>query len=384
MKFTIGSNELRSVLRDIGGALNAREPVECFRFIRIACKGDELRFTAQNARYAITSKMTYAESRSEHVWVDGEALVQGEMLRQFVAMLPGERCSIEANGGKATIRSGGSRVSLVCWTGEGKPYREDVTDGNELRLPGDVLDQALKAVKYARADVQETRDWMRGVQVSAHIVGCVFFTAMDGFRLAMKKIPCAVGANFSATLPADVCDHMMALAAKQRDEEVSLIFSKTGVTYRGKNATLNSGLIAGEWPDVKKLFPGEERKQVACKLPRQDLLKASERANILGAHRGVIVLELRKNGIWVKARGDMGESTEEVGAYVQAPRLQSGDGEAMMRVGLNPKFLRDVLNAMENDEIQMDFSGEISPIVVYPEQGENERHLLLPVRIVAG
>ena len=39
---------------------------------------------------------------------------------------------------------------------------------------------------------------------------------------------------------------------------------------------------------------------------------------------------------------------------------------------------------MENDEIQMDFSGEISPIVVYPEQGENERHLLLPVRIVAG
>ena len=383
MKFVIGSNELKSALKDISGALHAKETIESFHFVHIACYGNELCFTAQNARYSISRRVTYAESGGEGIWAEGDALVQGDTLRQFAALLPTGTCSVETDGKKAVLRSGGSRVTLLCWQGETKPFREALTEGKRITLPWDALVQGLKAVRYARAGAQEARDWMKGMLLSAHSSGILFFTAMDGFRLAMRKVACKTSEDFSATLPAEVCDDILTLASGQRSGEVTLIFSETGVTYQGENVTLNSGLLAGTWPNVKTLFPAPDKVQFACRIPRKALLGAAERATIFSAGHSVIRLEVRSNGLWVKSWSEMGESLEDVGGTVSGALSGAESDEALMCIGLNPRYLRDVLSAIDADEIQMNIVGEISPMVVYPLEGPEERHLLLPVRILS-
>ena len=380
MKFTIGSNELKNVLKDISGALRAKESIESFRLVKITCKGNELCFAAQNSTYSIERRITYSESGGVGFWDEGEALVQGDMLRQFSALLPASTCSIETVGEKAVLRSGGSRVTLLCWQGESKPFRESMKDGRKVTLPTEVLVQALKAVKYARAGAQEARDWMKGILLSSHAAGVSFFTAMDGFRLAMRKVFCATENDFCATLPTEVCDSILAIASSKQEGDATFIFSDTGVTYQCANVTINSGLIAGTWPDVKALFPSPTKIQIECRVPRKALLDAAERANILSAGKGFIRLEVRQGGVWVQSHSEMGESLEEVGGSISLSHTAENT-ETLMSVGLNPRYLREVLSAMDTEEVQMNMTGEVSPIIIYPVNGLEERHLLLPVRI---
>ena len=56
----------------------------------------------------------------------------------------------------------------------------------------------------------------------------------------------------------------------------------------------------------------------------------------------------------------------------------SGDGVEM---GFNNKYLMDALRASESDEVRIELNGPVSPMKIYPPQGEDFLFLVLPVRL---
>ncbi|MBQ0017768.1 MAG: DNA polymerase III subunit beta, partial [Clostridiales bacterium] len=52
-----------------------------------------------------------------------------------------------------------------------------------------------------------------------------------------------------------------------------------------------------------------------------------------------------------------------------------------LQIGLNSKYLKDILSAIEDEEIFINFKDSISPCVVKPLKGNKYTYLVLPIRI---
>lgn len=52
-----------------------------------------------------------------------------------------------------------------------------------------------------------------------------------------------------------------------------------------------------------------------------------------------------------------------------------------VEMGFNNKYLMDALRAAESDEVRIELNGPVSPMKIYPPQGEDFLFLVLPVRL---
>ena len=74
----------------------------------------------------------------------------------------------------------------------------------------------------------------------------------------------------------------------------------------------------------------------------------------------------------ITSRSEEGNVKEEIGIEKEGENLD---------IGFNSKYVIDVLKAIDDEEIMMNFKNGISPCVITPVEGEEYEYLVLPVRI---
>ena len=116
-----------------------------------------------------------------------------------------------------------------------------------------------------------------------------------------------------------------------------------------------SKLVDGAYPNYRQVIPAESRERVS--LPREELLQALRRAEIMTSDKNNSVkLSFTRNNLAITA------NTPEVGEARESMALNYKGAD--LAVAFNPVFLLDALKALDNDEVFLELTDELSPGVL--------------------
>jgi DNA polymerase-3 subunit beta len=165
------------------------------------------------------------------------------------------------------------------------------------------------------------------------------------------------------------------LSENRGDEEILISTGDKEATFVIGKTKIISRLLEGEFIKYQDIVPKESKTQVfADKLL---LSESVERASIIAREgkNSFIRLKIADGLITLSSKADEGTMVETLPVEVVGEELE---------IGFNARFMSDMLKAINDERIKMEFNTGISPCLIKPIEGESFSYLILPVRLSTG
>ncbi|MBZ9558692.1 MULTISPECIES: DNA polymerase III subunit beta [Modicisalibacter] len=367
MKFSISREALLRPLSLVAGVVERRQTLPVLSNVLIE---------VQDARLALTGTDLEVEliGRAEPSQVDepGSATVPARKLMDICKSLPDQsEITFTLEEGRAILRAGRSRFTLSTLPVAEFPNIEDGQVSQELSLPRGTLKHLIDATGFAMAQ-QDVRYYLNGMllEFGHHLVRTV---ATDGHRLAMCTRSAEIDVEPSQKLIVPRKGVLeLARLLDGSDEPVSLTLGANHIRAHTGEFTFTSKLVDGKFPDYERVIPrGGDKTFIA---DRAELRQVLSRTSILSneKYRGVR-LNLESGNLRVLANNPEQEEAEENVAIEY-------DGDAM-EIGFNVGYLIDVLNALDNERMQMILSDPNSSAIMEEPGGGDALYVVMPMRL---
>ena len=193
--------------------------------------------------------------------------------------------------------------------------------------------------------------------------------ATDGYRLAEKKIIEKVESEVKAIVPSSSLQEVLRSISDEVDE-IEISFNEDLVRFRLGDIEIVSKLIDESFPEYQKLIPKNNNISVA--LDREELVRVTKLAALFARSvGGSIVCEAITPDIFsVKSiANEYGENDSRIETSVDKPG----------KINLNSRFLLDALNALEEPEIEFEFSDRVAPVVLRNKKSDKYTHIVMPL-----
>jgi DNA polymerase-3 subunit beta len=289
-------------------------------------------------------------------------------LADLVKLLPADTVSLsyEPADGVLEVASGSYTSKVNVFSAEDFP-----------RLPG--LDVPLHTIaapallgtieKVARAASRdESRPVLTGILVQFE-GDKLTMAATDSYRLSVKETQLGEsGPELDAIIPARALQELSRLAAGT--EVVQLGVQENHVVFGAGDVWLTTRRIDGQFPNYKQLLP--ETFEVEVTTAREPLLEVIRRAGVMAQRNAPLRLRFAEGELAVSAQTqDVGEAKES---------LQIDYAGEPLEIGFNAEFLRDGLEAIGGDTVQLRLINPLRPgLLSVPD--ESFWYLIMPIRL---
>ncbi|PIK74584.1 DNA polymerase III subunit beta, partial [Methylobacterium frigidaeris] len=200
--------------------------------------------------------------------------------------------------------------------------------------------------------------------------------ATDGHRLARVQTSAASGVRTDVPgviVPRKACGEISRLAEAAGEVDVRLVIMAARIQMTVGDTVLTSKLIDGTFPDYQRVIPtGNDRIALA---PVEALSAAVARVGVIASERGrAVKLDLDgRGGLTVIMRNPEGGEAVET--------LDVEHEGAPFGIGLNGRFLADILEQVGGDTARLAFADPGSPVLIRPRQGDDALFVLMPMRV---
>jgi DNA polymerase-3 subunit beta len=362
LRATCSRDELAAALGTVSRGLSSRGAVQVLNGIHL--RADEGRLTLAATDMEISLRATIAGDISG----DGAVVVPGRLLTDLARLLPDDSVTLvhEEGDGVLVVTSGSHSSRLNVYSAEDFP-RLPPTDVPLHVIAAPALLGTIEKVARA-ASRDESRPVLTGILVRFEGDKLVM-AATDSYRLAVKETELeASGPDLDAIIPARALQELARLAAGA--DEVRLGVHENHVIFGAGDIWLTSRRIDGQFPNYKQLLPETFEAEVTT--PREPLLQVIRRAGVLAQRNAPLRLRFAEGELGVSAQ------TQDVGeAHETLPIDYAGDP---LEIGFNPDFLRDGLEAVSDDAVQLKLINPLRPgLIVSPD--ESFWYLIMPIRL---
>ena len=272
---------------------------------------------------------------------------------------------------KVSIRSGYASFTISAESADEYPELPDVGTGRAIRIPQSALKELIGGTIFAVSD-NLSRPIHTGVkfEVADDTISAV---AVDGFRLARRSyhLEDATGRNLSFVVPAQGLKEVEKILGD--DEDVAFTLGTKHILFQMGGATLICRLLEGEFLDWRRVVPTNCPIRLTAHVA--DLASSIERV-------GLIVSEKYKSPVrCVFSNQVLNLRTSTTIGDAQDRCAIAGDGKEL-EIGFNVRYLADALRAIPSEEVVLELTNGLSPIVLTPaEEKYDYAYMVLPVRI---
>ena len=359
---TCSRDALAAVLGTVSRGLSTRGAVQVLNGILLRADEGKLVLAATDMELSIRASI------EGEVSGDGAVVVPGRLLTDLARLLPDESVRLvhEEGDGVLTITSGSHSSRLNVYSAEDFP-RLPPTDVSMHTIAVQALLETIEKVARA-ASRDESRPVLTGILVRFEGDRLVM-AATDSYRLAVKETELAgSGADLDAIIPARALQELARIAAGA--DEVQLGVHENHVIFGTGDVWLTSRRIDGQFPNYKQLLP--EAFEAEITTTREPLLHVIRRAGVLAQRNAPLRLRFADGELGVSAQ------TQDVGeAHETLPVDYAGEP---LEIGFNPDFLRDGLEAVSDDRVQLKLINPLRPgLIVSPD--ESFWYLIMPIRL---
>jgi DNA polymerase-3 subunit beta len=359
---TCSRDELAAALGTVSRGLSSRGAVQVLNGILLRVEDGRLTLAATDMEISLRASVGGGVSG------DGAVVVPGRLLTDLARLLPDESVSLahEEGDGVLVVTSGSHSSRLNVYSAEDFP-RLPPTDVQLHTIAAPALLGTIEKVARA-ASRDESRPVLTGILVRFE-GDRLIMAATDSYRLAVKETELETsGPELDAIIPARALQELGRLAAGT--DEVRLGVHENHVVFGAGDVWLTSRRIDGQFPNYKQLLPETFEAEVTT--PREPLLQVIRRAGVLAQRNAPLRLRFAEGELGVSAQ------TQDVGeAHETLPIDYAGDA---LEIGFNPDFLRDGLEAVSDDAVQLKLINPLRPgLIVAPD--ESFWYLIMPIRL---
>ncbi len=303
----------------------------------------------------------------------GECILPAKLFGDIVRRLPEGPVTVVVDPAfKVSIRAGFASFTISAEDAEDYPELPDVNDGRPIQIPQSKLKELISGTIFAVADNQ-ARPIHNGVkfEVSDTAVTAV---AVDGFRLARRTYRPEEGLarQMDFVVPSQGLKELEKILTDS-EEMASFLLGSKHILFQVGAATLVCRLLEGDFLDWRRVVPtGSPIKLVANV---SDLAQSVERV-------GLIVSEKNKSPVrCIFSNQEVQMRTSNTLGAAEDKCSFAGDGQET-EIGFNVKYLLEALRAVPSEEVTLELTNGLSPIVLTPvDEKYDFAYMVLPVRI---
>ena len=362
IRATCSRNELAAALGTVARGLSTRGAVQVLSGILL--RGEEGKLMLASTDMEISLRASIAGE----IAGEGGVVVPGRLLTDLARLLPDDTVTLayEEGEGVLSITSGSHKSRVNVYSAEDFP-RLPPTDIQLHTIAAPALLATIEKVARA-ASRDESRPVLTGILVRFE-GDQLIMAATDSYRLAVKETQLEeTGPELDAIIPARALQELARLAGSA--DEVQLGVHENHVIFSAGDVWLTSRRIDGQFPNYKQLLPESFEAEITT--AREPLLEVIRRAGVLAQRNAPLRLRFAEGELAVSAQTqDVGEAHESI------PIDYAGEA---LEIGFNPDFLRDGLEAVSGETVQLKLINPLRPgLIVSPN--ESFSYLIMPIRL---
>ena len=366
MRFTCEKSMLVMGLNITGRTVAQKSALSVLEGI-LCHAGVGLDLTGYNMETAITYNI------DAEIHEAGTCILPAKLFGDIIRRLPEGPVTVSVDENlKISIRSGYSSFSISAESAEDYPELPDVGEGRPIRIPQMAMKELIGGTIFSVSENQG-RPIHTGVkfEVGADTVSAI---AVDGFRLARRTYhtPEPINRDTSFVVPAQGLKEVEKIL-QEGEDEVAFTVGRKHIMFQMGSATLVCRLLEGDFLDWRRVVP------TGC--PIQLVANVAELSSSL-ERVGLIVSEKYKSPVrCVFANQELRVKTNTTIGAAEDKCSFAGDGKDL-EIGFNVRYLCDALRAVPSDEVTLELTNGLSPIVMTPVDDKYDfSYMVLPVRI---
>ena len=367
MRFTCEKNMLVTGLNITGRTVAQKSALSSIE--GILCNADDgLQLTGYNMETAIIYRI------DAEVTDPGACILPARLFGDIIRRLPeGPVTVVVDENYKVSIRAGYASFTISAESAQDYPELPDVVaSGRSVTIPQSALKELIGGTIFAVSENQG-RPIHTGVkfEVEEDRVSAI---AVDGFRLARRTYHTQEPSDrkLAFVVPAQGLKEAEKIL-QDTDEDVAFTLGAKHILFKMGCATLICRLLEGDFLDWRRVVPTNCPVKLVAHV--SDLASSIERV-------GLIVSEKYKSPVRCVFSDQvlLLRTNTTIGAAEDRCAI-AGDGKEL-EIGFNVRYLADALRAIPCEEVVLELTNGLSPIVMTPaEEKYDFSYMVLPVRI---
>ncbi len=371
MKFIVSSSYLLKKLQVIGGVINSSNTMPILDNFLFELTPNALTISASDLETTVKGTLEVESDSEGSIAVPAKLLT--EILKTFVeqplTFLVKDNNTIE-------ISSTHGKYSLAYLDGEEFPKPVSLSDANKVNLLGDVLATAIQKTIFAVGN-DDLRPTMSGVFFEFNEEGLTF-VATDAHKLVKyQRTDIKASETSEFIMPKKPLNLLKGILAGS-ETDVTIEYNESNAKFSFDGMEFICRLIDGKYPNYDAVIPKENPNKLTVN--RVQFLNSARRVSIF-SNKTTHQIRLKIAG------SDLQVSAEDVDYSNKADERfacnYQGDD---MEIGFNSRFLIEMLNNLDSDEVMLEMSMPNRAGILTPLDGldPGEKVLMLAMPIMLG
>jgi DNA polymerase-3 subunit beta len=370
MKFIVSSTYLLKQLQVLGGVINSSNTLPILDNFLFELNNSKLTVSASDLETTMSSTID-VESDS-----DGSIAVPAKLLLDTLKTFPEQPLTfIVEDNNTIEISSNHGKYALAYANGEEFPKAVELDNPSATTISGDILATAISKTIFAAGN-DDLRPVMSGVffQFSTESLTFVATDAHKLVKYTRKDVTATETAEF--IMPKKPLNLLKGILLGTEDDVV-IEYNDSNAKFVFDGSVLVCRLIDGKYPNYEAVIPKENPNKLT--IDRTQFLNSVRRVSIF-SNKTTHQIRLKIAG------AELNVSAEDIDYSNKAEeRLKCDYQGDDMQIGFNSRFLTEMLNNLNADDVQLEMSlpnraGILTPIDGLDE-GENVTMLVMPVML---
>jgi DNA polymerase-3 subunit beta len=369
MKFTVSSSELLKRLQMAGGAVGNNPVLPILENFLFSIVGNTLTITASDLDASITTSVEVSSDQ------DGEVAIPARLLLDTIKGLPEQPLTfhIDDDNFGVEVTSVAGKYKLAGENGQDFPDPPMPDAVDQITITGMELERMITHTVFAAGN-DDMRLAMTGIYFLIE-PETLTFVATDAHKLVRYRLS-HTGQDTSASMILTKRCLNLLKGIVDDNASITIGFNKTHIFFDAGDFRMSARLLDARYPDYNAVIPPNNPNLLT--VYRKDFLNSVRRVNhYANKSTNQIQLNISDGSLTISSQ-DLdfaNEATEQLSC--------SYDGEPMA-IGFNGKYLLEMLNVLEAEEVKLELSTPQRAGLLTPgelTEGEDILMLVMPVMI---
>lgn len=364
MKFIVSSTELLKHLQQIGGIVSTNTVLPILLDFLFKIENNRLSITGTDLETVM--KVTVDVEAKEK----GEVCIPARILLDSLKNLPEQPLTftIDSSFG-VEITSDNGKYKVMGETPENFPKEPSAESSQSFTMPAGVMLDVINKCLFATSS-DDLRPAMTGVYFEISEEGFIA-VATDAHRLVKLTHPGVVGKESTHFIVPKKPLNLLKNLLTDPDEQLEIAYNDKHLFIRMNDAEMVCRLIDARFPDYKVVIP--KNNPYLLTVNKSDFQNALRRVSVF-SNKSTYHVTLTISGSELQMEGQDIDFSFEGNERMAC----NYDGEDM-KIAFNAKFLVELLNAAETDEVVMHLSSPSNAGIIKPSEEKSDGELLMLV-----
>lgn len=320
------------------------------------------------------------EIGSEHTFEcdildEGSTVVDIKMLNEIVRKIEDDEVEFKVQDSLFILKSINGTFKLATMNADEFPKLPIFDIESSVMLNQKTLKDIIKRTIFS-ISTDENRPIYNGalLKVEDNVLTIV---AIDGFRLSLRKNLSEKNINnFKAIIPGKVLSELLKILTDDEEQNVKIGINRNQALFEMGQSIIVSRIIEGEFLNYNNIIPENHETKVKVKTKR--LLDSFERVALFAKEnkekdkKSPVKMSIGIDGIVLSCVSETGDAKENIEAAVEGKEIE---------IGFNPRYVIEALKAIDDQEIYIELTTNISPVLLKPISSNDFIYVLLPIKL---